>query len=440
MEVELIGVTPPSRTEPQSSKPQSSKPPPSKSKVLSRGLLEDSFFDNDEDILRERQARAELLDQAAKFSGLERAPEVDCTQVVGMDHLSTSRRASVNLALPWSKNVEKIASLNHNIVKGKVNKSNSKPLDVPKPWPLRALFSGTGYPTHVMESYHPKPESNISSGPVRVETSEEDQPYVFLPEANRGDSSRPDLSLGEIGLRSSELIDLEGLARRTAGAINSGAIVTEFLNSQPEHSELSRALLTQLRLDVAASSQLVWRMVHNIVTLRRTLALVNLNQACPPIEPEQRVQLLRAPFTGELLFGGELAKSHKTKMEKAQKIAMFPNQVEQFSSKPKSKNRYKSTYKSQFDYRGGDDYSQQGPARGSGYKRKRSNQGYNSSAKKRRGGYSKSNTPSSYNQSQPRSGSGSVSGSSRGGKRATSAQSKPISTSADANLGSHQGK
>ena len=67
--------------------------------------------------------------------------------------------------------------------------------------------------------------------------------------------------------------------------------------------------------------------------MRRSVALDNLsNKTIPPIDPDQRVALLYAPFNGTTLFGGELAKIYK---ERASSLTVYPAAHPQtYSTKP----------------------------------------------------------------------------------------------------------
>ena len=66
-------------------------------------------------------------------------------------------RAPINLTLPWHVlSVEiHVAKHNHNIVTDKLSKS--KKLNPAIPWGNGDYFSVTGYYTHPLESYTPKP-------------------------------------------------------------------------------------------------------------------------------------------------------------------------------------------------------------------------------------------------------------------------------------------
>ena len=56
----------------------------------------------------------------------------------------------------------------------------------------------------------------------------------------------------------------------------------------------------------------------------RSVALENLSRTIPPIDSDQKVALLHAPFKGTTLFGGELAKLQKANKEGASSLTVFP--------------------------------------------------------------------------------------------------------------------
>ena len=82
----------------------------------------------------------------------------------------------------------------------------------------------------------------------------------------------------------------------------------EYVYNQPEISEESRAGLYHLKLDLVAGSNFAWRMLHNNMLMCRSVALDNLSRTIPPIDSDQKVALLHAPFKVTTLYGGELAK------------------------------------------------------------------------------------------------------------------------------------
>ena len=54
--------------------------------------------------------------------------------------------------------------------------------------------------------------------------------------------------------------------------------------------------------------------------MRRSVALDNLSKTIPPIDSDQKVALLHAPFKGTTFFGGKLAKLHRANKEPASSV------------------------------------------------------------------------------------------------------------------------
>ena len=57
--------------------------------------------------------------------------------------------------------------------------------------------------------------------------------------------------------------------------------------------------------------------------MRRSVVLDNLAKTIPPIDPDQRVALLHAPFRGTTLFRGELAKVYRANKERASSVTVY---------------------------------------------------------------------------------------------------------------------
>ena len=95
--------------------------------------------------------------------------------------------------------------------------------------------------------------------------------------------------------------------------------------NQPELSEDARLGLHQIKLDLVAGSKYAWRSMHNHMLMRRSVVLDNLAKTVPPIDPDQRVSLLHAPFRGATLFWGELAKVYRANKELASSVTHVPN-------------------------------------------------------------------------------------------------------------------
>ena len=58
--------------------------------------------------------------------------------------------------------------------------------------------------------------------------------------------------------------------------------------------------------------------------LRRSIALDCLRRTLPPIDEDQKLALLHAPFKGTTLFGGELAKLQEANTKRAATFSVFP--------------------------------------------------------------------------------------------------------------------
>ena len=50
-----------------------------------------------------------------------------------------------------------------------------------------------------------------------------------------------------------------------------------------------------MKLDIGAAFNVSWRAVHNML-MRRSIALKNLTRIVPPIDEDQKMDLLHAPF------------------------------------------------------------------------------------------------------------------------------------------------
>ena len=61
--------------------------------------------------------------------------------------------------------------------------------------------------------------------------------------------------------------------------------------------------------------------------LRHSIALDCLRKTLPPIDEDQRLALLHAPFKGTTLFGGELAKLQEANTKLAVTFAVFPTPI-----------------------------------------------------------------------------------------------------------------
>ena len=66
--------------------------------------------------------------------------------------------------------------------------------------------------------------------------------------------------------------------------------------------------------------------MHNDMLMRHSISLENLSRTIPPIDEDQKVALVHAPFKGTTLFRGELhvAKLQKATIEHASSLTVFP--------------------------------------------------------------------------------------------------------------------
>ena len=88
--------------------------------------------------------------------------------------------------------------------------------------------------------------------------------------------------------------------------------------------EGARATMLLLKLDIVSFLHYAWREVHNKMLLRRSIALDCLERTLPPIDEDQKLALLHAPFKGTTLFGGELAKLQEANTKRAATFTVFP--------------------------------------------------------------------------------------------------------------------
>ena len=88
--------------------------------------------------------------------------------------------------------------------------------------------------------------------------------------------------------------------------------------------EGARAAMLLLKLDIVSFLHYAWREVHNKMLLLRSIALDCLERTLPPIDEDQKLALLHAPFKGTTLFGGELAKLQEANTKRAATFTLFP--------------------------------------------------------------------------------------------------------------------
>ena len=100
--------------------------------------------------------------------------------------------------------------------------------------------------------------------------------------------------------------------------------IAEFIDNYPGMPEGARAAMLLLKLDIVSFLHYAWREVHNKMLLRHSIALDCLDRTLPPIDEDQKLALLHAPFKGTTLFGGELAKLQEANTKCAATFTVFP--------------------------------------------------------------------------------------------------------------------
>ena len=80
---------------------------------------------DNEAVLKEKQARSEVLDRVAEFCNLDRHNPHIQKEVMGMrlPAYNAPAKKSIEISLPWHSSMIPIADRNHDIVRGKFNKS-----------------------------------------------------------------------------------------------------------------------------------------------------------------------------------------------------------------------------------------------------------------------------------------------------------------------------
>ena len=110
-------------------------------------------------------------------------------------YIEQEKRA-IELKLAWHNLTTQIAQRNHDIINGRLSK-NMKPFNPAKPWGPRDHFRVSGYYTHNVEGYVPKPESlTVPSRPPPAERRAEDQPFVYVPKDPEDSRIRIDILAG----------------------------------------------------------------------------------------------------------------------------------------------------------------------------------------------------------------------------------------------------
>ena len=280
-------------------------------------------------MLKEKQACSEVLDKVAKFCNLDiQDPQIQ-KEVMGMrlPVYNAPAKKSIKISLPWQSSMIPIADMNHDIVRGKFNKS-LKPQNPAKPWSLKDFFGGSGYYTHNTQGYLAKPESlEVPSRPPPAERTAEDQPFFHVPRNPEGPRTRVDISSGSASLTASQLIDQEAMSHKNAAAASTALSLAAYIDNYPGMPEGARAAMLLLKLDIVSCLHYARREAHNKMLLRRSIALDCLRRTLPPIDDGHKLALLHAPFKGTTLFGGELAKLQEVNMKRAATFTVFSQPI-----------------------------------------------------------------------------------------------------------------
>ena len=233
-------------------------------------------------------------------------------------------KKSIEISLPWHSTTIDIADLNNDIVRGKFNKS-LKPLNPSKPWSPKEFFGASGYYVHNTQGYLAKPDSLVvPSRAPPAERTAEDHPFFHVPRHPEEPRTRVDITSGSASLTASQLMDQESMSRKSAAAASTALSIAEFIDNYPGMPEGARAAMLLLKLDIISFLNYAWREVHNKMLLRRSIALDCLERTLPPINEDQKLALLHAPFKGTTLFGGELAKLQEANTKRAATFTVFP--------------------------------------------------------------------------------------------------------------------
>ena len=281
---------------------------------------------DNEAVLKEKQACSKVLDEVAEFCNLDRQDPQIQKEVMGMrlPAYNAPAKKSIEISLPWHSSTIPIADMNHDIVRGKFNKS-LKPQNPSKPWSSKDFFGGSGYYVHNTQGYLSKPDSLVvPSRPPPAERTAEDQPFFHVPRNPEDPHTQVDISSGSTSLTASQIIDQEAMSRKSAAAASTALSLAEFVDNYPGMPEGARAAMLLLKLGIVSFLHYAWREVHNKMLLRRSIALDCLERTLPPIDEDQKLALLHAPIKGTMLFGGELAKLQEVNTKRAATFTVFP--------------------------------------------------------------------------------------------------------------------
>ena len=109
-----------------------------------------------------------------------------------------------------------------------------------------------------------------------------------------------------------------------AAAASMALSLAEYIDNYPGMPAGARAAMLLLKLDIVSCLHYAWREAHNKMVLRRSIALDCLRRTLPPIDEDQKLALLHAPFKGTMVCGGELAKLQEANTKHAATFTMFP--------------------------------------------------------------------------------------------------------------------
>ena len=118
-------------------------------------------------------------------------------------------------------------------------------------------------------------------------------------------------------------MDQETMSGKSAAAASTALSIAEFIDNYAGMPEGASSMLL-LKLDIISFLNYAWREVHNKMLLRRSIALDCLERTLPPIDEDQKLALLHAPFKGTTLFGGELAKLQEANTKRTANFTVFP--------------------------------------------------------------------------------------------------------------------
>ena len=258
-------------------------------------LLDEEFsvdLDN-EAVLKEKQARSEILDKIAEFCNLNRQDPRVQKEVMGMrlPAYNAPTKKSIEVSLPWHRTTADIA----------------------------------GYYVYNTQGYLAKPESFVfPSRAPPAERTAEDQPFFHVPRHPEEPRTRVDITSGSVSLTASQLQDQETMSRKSAVAASTALSIAEYIDNYSGMPEGARAAMLLLKLDIISFLNYAWREVHNKMLLRRSIALDCLERTLPPIDQDQKLALLHASFRGTTQFGGELAKLQEVNTKRAATFTVFP--------------------------------------------------------------------------------------------------------------------